>query len=104
MHRLARLLMPLTMLATCLAGCGHGLMPMSPPVAALPLPAGSPDRHAAIVHQIAPACPAPLSAAQLTRAADYLDAHPDAVAIIGDLDRLDRAARICRGQPRKDDR
>lgn len=44
------------------------------------------------------ACPMPLSPAALTRAADYLDAHPDAAPIVADLDTLDRQARTCRGE------
>lgn len=66
------------------------------------MPAASPDaaRHAEIRRQIAAACPQPLSPAALTRAADLLDRHPDAAAVIADLDRLDEGARICRGLAR----
>lgn len=89
----ARNLLPLALLAIWLQGCAHE----PPPKAVTAVPAKAANRTAEIQRQLAPICPSPLPAASLNRAADYLDAHPDAFPVIGDLDRLDREARLCRG-------
>jgi hypothetical protein len=41
----------------------------------------------------------PLSDAGLSRAADYLEDHPDAADVIGDLNTMDKQSRTCRGEP-----
>lgn len=98
--RKPRSLPPLTILLLCLGACAREPA-LSPPVPVLPSPpAGADDaRRAAIRAQIAPACPRPLDAPALIRAADLVDRHPDAAPVVADLDRLDRSARVCRGDP-----
>ena len=57
------------------------------------------DRRAEILRHLRAICPQPMTAAELTRAADHLDTHPDALWLIQRLDLADRQARICRGEP-----
>lgn len=54
-------------------------------------------RRAEILRQIRVICPRPMAAAELTAAADHLDAHPEALALVRRLDLFDRQARVCRG-------
>lgn len=89
----ARNFLPLALLAIWPPGCAHA----PPPKAVATVSAKATNRQAEIKRQLAPICPNPLSAASLDRAADYLDAHPDAFPVVGDLDRLDRESRLCRG-------
>ena len=58
------------------------------------------DTKAGIKAKIARACPAPLTNAELERAAVYVLAHAvdlEAVWVVGRLDRMDAETRICRG-------
>lgn len=64
-----------------------------------PRPATSDARRAAIIEQLKAMCPMPLTPARLSRAADYLEAHPDAVGVVGDLNTMDKQSRTCRGEP-----
>lgn len=101
MHRLQPLrllsILPMLWLPSC------ALVPDdSPPVAVAE--AAEPDpsddaRRAEILRQIRAICPQPMTADELTRAADHLDHHPEALWIIQRLDLADRQARICRGEP-----
>lgn len=59
--------------------------------------ASTAERRAEILKQIRPVCPTPMTAAELTAAADYLEAHPDALALVGRLNLMDKQSRICRG-------
>lgn len=38
-----------------------------------------------------------MTAAELSAAAEYLEAHPDALPIVGRLDRFDLETHVCRG-------
>jgi hypothetical protein len=58
-------------------------------------------RETTTLHDARAICPTPLTASQALRIADALDALPpgdDLDAIANHLERLDDAARICRGQ------
>jgi hypothetical protein len=57
------------------------------------------ERRAEILRHLRAICPQPMTAAELTRAADHLETHPDALWLIQRLDLADRQARICRGEP-----
>lgn len=85
-----------------LGACASGALP--PPTALGEPSAGTPiGRRAAIRAQLAPICGRPASDAELTTAADYVEAHRAelrAVAVVRTLSRLDTAVRTCRGQGR----
>ena len=93
MNALRSILLPMT-LATLLAGCASAPPQTAPPVAAIK------GRQAEIRRQIAPVCPAPLSPADLDRAATVVERHAadrDVTRVVGRLDRMDRETRVCRG-------
>lgn len=86
-------------LATLLPGCAPD---GQTPRAALDMVKGLPpvDRRAVIKSKLARVCPAPLSDAELERAASYVEANAaslEAAWIVGRLDRFDAETRICRG-------
>ena len=91
-------LLPLTILTPLLASCESERAPPTTAVRtvlAFDTPAA---RRAEIRRQLAAFCPAPLSDADLERAAAYIEAHRDkgAVWIVGRLSRMDAETRICR--------
>lgn len=96
MNRLVPLRRAVTvMLAISLASC---VAARTPPSAALTATAADPGaRRAEIARQLARVCPAPMTAAELTAAADLLDHHPDALAVVRRLDLFDRQSHVCRG-------
>jgi hypothetical protein len=72
--------------------------PASPlAIAVAPAETSGAARRAEILRQIRAICPTPMTAAELTAAADYLEAHPDALALVGRLNLMDQQSRICRG-------
>ena len=69
-----------------------------PPVAALTATAAEPTaRRAEISRRLARVCPATMTPAELTAAADILERHPDALALVRRLDLFDRQSAVCRG-------
>lgn len=81
-----------------LPSCAPAL-PVSPPAALVAAPASADrdTRRATILAQVRAICPQTMTAADLTRAADYLEAHPDALWLVGRLNLMDKQSRICRG-------
>ena len=94
-HVLPRILVAM-MLAPWLTGCESA---RTPPRAALIAAAGEPvARRAEIARQISRICPASMTPAELRRAADYVEVHPDALPLVTRLDLFDRQSHICRGE------
>lgn len=83
-----------------LQSCAHEPPALPPMPMVLPAPAASPteDRRPEIVKQLRAICPQTMTAAELEAAADYLEAHPDALVLVRRLDLFDRQSRICRGE------
>jgi hypothetical protein len=73
--------------------------PVSPPAALVVAPAAADrdTRRATILAQVRAICPQTMLPADLTRAADYLEAHPDALWLVGRLNLMDKQSHICRG-------
>ncbi len=81
-----------------LQSCGR-VPPASPQaITVAPTEASTVDRRVEILRQIRAICPTPMTATELTAAADYLESHPDAAALVGRLDLMDKQSRICRGE------
>lgn len=71
---------------------------MPPPLAAVQSAQTNTDaRRADIRRQLAPLCPTPLSGADLSAAADLIEAFPRAAPVVGRGYRMHLEARICRG-------
>lgn len=100
MSRLASLWIVPMMSIVSLPSCAPVPSASAPVAVVRSSPLSAEARRAEIMRQLRVICPQPLSTAALTRAADYLDHHPDAFAVIRDLDTLDRQSRACRGDIR----
>lgn len=85
----------LLILALSLPSCVTGPS-VAPRAVTVPKASDAASRRAEIHRQLAPLCPANMSPADLNAAADYLDAHKDAAALVGRLDRFDRETEVCR--------
>ena len=73
--------------------------PAPPASAVVSVRAADPaTRRAEILRQIRAICPRPMTAAELTAAADHVEAHPEATPLVRRLDLFDRQSRICRGE------
>lgn len=72
--------------------------PGSPAAALVGAGSDASARRAEIIRQIRRICPAPMTGVELARAADYVEAHPDALFLVSRLDLFDRQARVCRGE------
>lgn len=87
------------LLLTSLPGCApEGLEPRAALVTARNLPPV--ERRLIIKRTLSRICPAPLSDAELERAASYVEANASSLEaqwIAGRLDRMDAETRICRG-------
>lgn len=91
--RARKLLIPAILLSLS-SGCAA----TPPPLAAVQSAQTGPDARRADIHrQLAPLCPAPLSGADLSAAADLVEAYPRAAPVVGRAYRMHREARICRG-------
>lgn len=71
-------------------------MPSAPLAVTLPRASDPAARKAEIRKQLAPLCPAPMTAAELNDTANYLDAHRDAAPLAQRLLRFDKQTSICR--------
>ncbi len=98
MHRQKLRLVPLILLIASLPSCALA-PPGSPPAAVTRSAEDGGDRRSRteILRQIRAICPQPMTAAELTAAADHLEAHPEALPLVRRLDLFDRQSRICRG-------
>ena len=84
------------------------MVPMLSPPSCAPAPRVSPPaavvsaapegRRAQILSRVKAICPTPLSVADLDAAADLVERRPEAVAVVGRLNLMDKQSRICRGE------
>ena len=99
MHKLMlRWTVPIALICS-LPSCADAPRVSPPAAVAISAASGGDARRAEILRQVRAICPQPMTAAELTRAADWLDGHPDAYWLVGRLDIMDRQSRICRGVP-----
>ena len=92
-------MMTMMMGTLLLAGCASGPRRDAPAQAGLDAAGAGGARRAAIKRQIAAACPSPLTAPELERAAALIARYRDdreIVRMVGRQDRMDRETRLCR--------